>query len=99
MGRHFVCSPQQREQFFSFAIFVWPFVARLPEVGQENIGCGETVQSFFMLSGICRELHEIAAGVTPSTLSRWFSNRFVRLNCQKYAQRASALQRQLCARR
>src|SRR5438093_2173446 len=99
MGRHFVCSPQQREQFFSFAIFVWPFVARLPEVGQENIGGGETVQSFFVLSGISRELHEIAAGVTPSTLTRWFSSRFVRLNCRKYKKRANALRAQSFARR
>src|ERR1700756_3742762 len=53
--------------------------------GQEKIGGGESVQRGFVLSGISGELHKIAAGVTPFTLTRWFSSRFVRLNCQKYA--------------
>src|SRR5437016_7358817 len=64
--------------------------------GQEKIGGGGS--KLFRDVRNSRELHEIAAGVTPSTLTRWFSSRFVRLNCQKYAQLASALQRPSCAR-
>src|SRR6266480_2099523 len=91
--------PCSNESSFSLSRSLFGHSSRDYQRSDKRIlAVAKRLKAFSCLSGISRELHEIAAGVTPSTLTRWFSSRFVRLNCRKYAQRASALQRPSCAR-